>query len=180
MHELPVEAATAVSRRNHGVVTFPNSVEDVISDAIGTGKKGSLRRRSAGLLQELRSLSRSVSRGGQQVLQPLNNLIEQIDAPSPQKVLRLLRKKFLSATYNLVHTTSSLMKIVQARRKKQDMWDQRMQSLLNTSGVLNLEEAMQTAQPDVTEWPSQPQRSTSSHQEKHLRQLRYDDNQARS
>lgn len=87
VHELPVEAATAVSRRNHGVVTFPNSVEDVISDAIGTGKKSSLRRRTAGLLQELRSLSRSVSRGGQQVLRPLNNLIEETDGPLPKQVL---------------------------------------------------------------------------------------------
>ncbi|BDA42580.1 probable methyltransferase-like protein 17, mitochondrial at N-terminal half [Coccomyxa sp. Obi] len=150
VHELPIEAATAVSRRNHGVVTFPNSVEDVISNAIGTGRKGSLRHRSAGLLQELRLLSRSVSRGGQQVLQPLNDLIGEIDAPSPKK----------------------------AQRKKQDMWDQKVQSLLNTSSMLNLEEAMQTAQPEVTEWPSQPRRSTSSQQEKRSRQLQYDDNQA--
>ncbi len=72
------------------------------------------------------------------------------------------------------------MKIVQARRKRLDMWDQKMQSLLNTSGTLDLEEAMHTAQPEVNEWPSQPRRSSTSHQEMHLRQLQYDDNQAKS
>ena len=110
VHELPVEAATAVSRRNHGVITFPNSVEDVISDAIGAGKKSSLRRRSAGLLHELRLLSRSVSRGGQQVLQPLNNLQEEKDNPSPQRVLSPTEENLLPATYTFPHTTSSLMK----------------------------------------------------------------------
>lgn len=83
MQELPVEAVSVVSRRSHGVVRFPNIVEDVISDTVGTGKKGGLRQRSSSLLQELRSRSRSVSRGGVQVLPSLDSNIDEDDTPSP-------------------------------------------------------------------------------------------------
>ncbi len=88
IQELPVEAASAVSRRSHGVVRFPSSVEEVISDSVGAGKKGSLRQRSTSLLHELRSRSRSVSRGGVQVLPALDSDAEGLDTPSPSaKVL---------------------------------------------------------------------------------------------
>lgn len=78
-----MEAASAVSQRSHGIVLFPSDVEEAISESIGAGKKGQLRQRSSILLQELRSRSRSVSRGGLNVLPSLNGDVEEVELPGP-------------------------------------------------------------------------------------------------
>ncbi|KAK9909499.1 hypothetical protein WJX75_003202 [Coccomyxa subellipsoidea] len=62
------------------------------------------------------------------------------------------------------------------RRKGPDSWHQKVQSLLNTSGALNLDEAVQTAQPEDNDWISE--KSKSAQQGKRGTQLQYNENQA--
>ncbi len=71
--ELPLVLVEAFSRRSHGIVEIPSSIDDAIKDATGPGKKRGLRRQSVDLQQELRIRSRSSSRGGVNILPSLDS-----------------------------------------------------------------------------------------------------------
>jgi len=68
---VPIEIVSAVSQRTHSVVQLPKEIEQVLGKHLGAGSKKGLRADSQALLQELRSRSRSTSRGGVNDLRPV-------------------------------------------------------------------------------------------------------------
>jgi hypothetical protein len=106
-------------------------------------------------------------------------------ATSTKMTVHLRQQRYLSRNFSHAWSTSydtGLMKACwdpfQVRRKGPDSWHQKVQSLLNTSGALNLDEAVQTAQPEDNDWISE--KSKSAQQGKRGTQLQYNENQANS
>lgn len=85
-HAVPIEIVAAISQRTHGVVQLPEEVDQVLGKHLGGGSKKGLRADSQALLQDLRSRSRSTSRGGVNEPRPTNFLQDDGQPELPQKV----------------------------------------------------------------------------------------------
>lgn len=82
---VPIEIVSAVSQRTHSVVQLPKEIEQVLGKHLGAGSKKGLRADSQALLQELRSRSRSTSRGGVNDLRPVQAFQEDRQLEYPQQ-----------------------------------------------------------------------------------------------
>ena len=90
-YTVPIEIVSAISQRTHAVVQLPREIGQVLEQHLGPGSKKGLRADSQALLQELRTRSRSVARGGSNYLPALKVLQEAGEQDRPkQKVLSSL------------------------------------------------------------------------------------------
>ena len=87
-HTVPIEIVAAISQRTHSVVQLPEEVEQVLGKHLGGGSKKGLRADSQALLQELRSRSRSTSRGGVNELRLSPTYRKASQSQLPQKKVR--------------------------------------------------------------------------------------------